>query len=197
MVGVWIFSAMGGAASDMQSVPLANFLGLPNGLIRKMAHFVLFATIGALWYNYIRNSGFGKLTPGFTFALSLMLTVIYACVDEAHQLFVPGRSGEIRDILIDAVAGLCGIAGFASIYYMTRTAEQKVARRLEIEEIWVQEKMRWSRTLGRKELDGRRTLNQSRVLGQERAQRRKKLPRLRKALAQRDTLGQGRARKHR
>lgn len=26
-------------------------------------------------------------------------------LDKAHQLFIPGRSGEVRDVLIDAAAG--------------------------------------------------------------------------------------------
>ena len=32
----------------------------------------------------------------------------YAVTDEIHQLFVPGRSCELRDICIDAVGVLCG-----------------------------------------------------------------------------------------
>lgn len=145
MAIIWFFSAMDGVNSDAQSVPLASFLGLPNGVIRKIAHFVMFATLGALWYNYVRNSQIRKFTPGFTMMLSLLLTVIYACVDEMHQLFVPGRSGEIRDILIDSAAALTGIAIFAIIHYFTRTEEQRAARRLEVERIWKKEKLRWRR----------------------------------------------------
>ncbi|MFV0485218.1 MAG: VanZ family protein [Candidatus Saccharimonadales bacterium] len=143
MAAIWVFSAMNGARSDAQSVPVANFLGLPNGLIRKAAHFTLFASLGALWYNYIRNSNIRKFTPGFTIALSISLAVIYACIDEMHQLFVPGRSGEIRDILIDSVAAITGVAIFALIHYLTRTKEQKAARRKEVEKIWKTEKQRW------------------------------------------------------
>lgn len=29
--------------------------------------------------------------------------MLYACTDEYHQLFVPGRSGQLRDVMIDAV----------------------------------------------------------------------------------------------
>ena len=39
--------------------------------------------------------------------ISIGLAFIYACSDEIHQLFVGGRSGEFRDVLIDS----CG-AGF-------------------------------------------------------------------------------------
>lgn len=140
---IWCFSAMQGAASDAQSLPIADFLGLPHGLIRKAAHFVLFASLGALWYNYVRNSDIRKFTPGFTIMLSLMLAAVYACVDEMHQLFVPGRSGQMGDVLIDTAAALTGIVIFAAIHYLTRTEEQKAARRLEVEKIWKKEKLRW------------------------------------------------------
>lgn len=39
------------------------------------------------------------LQPGLTGAL-------YAASDEFHQLFVPGRSGQISDVLLDS-AGVC------------------------------------------------------------------------------------------
>ena len=145
MVVIWVFSAMNGSRSDAQSVPIANFLGIPNGLIRKVAHFTLFATLGALWYNYIRNSNIRKFTPGFTFVLSISLAVVYAGIDEMHQLFVPGRSGEINDVLIDSVASVTGVVVFALIHYLTRTKEQKALRRREVEKIWKAEQRRWKK----------------------------------------------------
>lgn len=41
--------------------------------------------------------------------LAWMLTTLYACTDEFHQLFVPGRSGQITDVMIDSSGGLAGI----------------------------------------------------------------------------------------
>jgi VanZ family protein len=41
--------------------------------------------------------------------LSTILVAVYATSDEIHQLFVPGRSGEVRDVLIDTSAGLVGV----------------------------------------------------------------------------------------
>ena len=35
--------------------------------------------------------------------------MIYAISDEIHQLFVPGRSGQVRDVLIDSAGSLLGI----------------------------------------------------------------------------------------
>ena len=38
-----------------------------------------------------------------------MATFLYACTDEIHQLFIEGRSGEIRDILVDSTGALIGM----------------------------------------------------------------------------------------
>ena len=46
--------------------------------------------------------------------LSLLICFLYACSDEIHQLFVPGRSGEARDVLIDTLGACLGV----SFYYL-------------------------------------------------------------------------------
>lgn len=37
---------------------------------------------------------------------ALAITVFYACTDEFHQLFVPGRAGRITDVMIDSTGVL-------------------------------------------------------------------------------------------
>lgn len=37
---------------------------------------------------------------------SLLVTFLYACTDEFHQLFVPGRAGRFTDVLIDCTGAL-------------------------------------------------------------------------------------------
>jgi hypothetical protein len=49
------------------------------------------------------------------FLLVFVITIFYGVSDEVHQLFVPGREGSVRDVLIDGVGIL-----FASMYYMIR-----------------------------------------------------------------------------
>ena len=39
---------------------------------------------------------------------SLIFTFLYACSDEFHQLFITGRSGEFRDVMIDTIGGFIG-----------------------------------------------------------------------------------------
>ena len=49
------------------------------------------------------------MASGGYIILALAAGAIYAALDEYHQRFVPGRSGEIKDVLIDACGLLLGI----------------------------------------------------------------------------------------
>lgn len=71
-------------------------------IVRKTAHFSEYALLGFLWYLFLKNTRNGML-------LSLALTFLYAVSDEFHQLFVAGRSGQLRDVMIDTTGGLFGI----------------------------------------------------------------------------------------
>ena len=82
-------------------------------IVRKGAHFSIYAVLCILLSLLLKEySIFGK----WRFILSVLVCFLYACSDEAHQIFVPGRSGEIRDIIIDT----CGaITGFLIFSYLT------------------------------------------------------------------------------
>jgi len=41
--------------------------------------------------------------------LAFVICVLYAISDETHQIFVPGRSAQISDVLIDSVGAIVGI----------------------------------------------------------------------------------------
>lgn len=74
-------------------------------IIRKSAHFSLFATLGFL---ISMTVGHRKL---FSFASAgvLIFCFLYAVTDEFHQSFVPGRSCEFRDMMIDTSGALTGM----------------------------------------------------------------------------------------
>lgn len=71
-------------------------------IVRKSAHFCEYALMGFLWYLWLREQKFAPL-------LALGATAAYAVTDELHQSFVPGRSCELRDVLVDSGGAACGI----------------------------------------------------------------------------------------
>ena len=70
--------------------------------VRKCAHFTEYLVLGVstmLLFGEMRLSGLIAWTVG----------AAYAVTDEFHQLFVAGRSCEVRDMCIDAAGVLCGV----------------------------------------------------------------------------------------
>lgn len=77
-----------------------------NHIIRKNAHFLAYLILGILVANGLRSKGvIGYKAIGF----ALLICVLYAISDEIHQLFVPGRGGQIRDVIIDSAGAIVGI----------------------------------------------------------------------------------------
>lgn len=73
--------------------------------VRKAAHMTLYFLLGVAFVNAWWQSGLSRAC-----LVGFCCTVAYAITDEFHQLFVPGRSGEITDVLIDALgAGLAAL----------------------------------------------------------------------------------------
>ena len=77
-------------------------------VIRKGAHFSIYAVLGLLSFNAFLQSGVrGKKALFFAW----LLATAYAGVDEYHQTFIPGRSGEVTDVMIDSAGAITGIMG--------------------------------------------------------------------------------------
>jgi len=77
-----------------------------NNLVRKSTHFFLYLVFGPLVVNALRRSG----VYGYrSIVLVLLICVLYAISDEVHQLFVPDRGGEVKDIIIDSAGATVGI----------------------------------------------------------------------------------------
>ena len=43
-------------------------------------------------------------------AAAIAITVAYGATDEVHQLFVPGRTGDVYDLMADAAGAVVGTA---------------------------------------------------------------------------------------
>ncbi|MDO4967654.1 MAG: VanZ family protein [Candidatus Saccharibacteria bacterium] len=124
MVIIFIFSSFPATQSDEQSGLIVNTLTkvFPElgqvkplvTIIRKSAHFIEYAFLGFFSARAFKLSGHNPFH-------SIWLSALYAAMDEFHQTFISGRSGEFRDILVDTFG-----AGFgASIYFLTH--RKKVA----------------------------------------------------------------------
>jgi len=85
---------------------------ISNHLIRKSAHFFAYLILGLLVVNALDRSGF-KGAKKAIFALAIC--VLYAISDEVHQLFVPGRSGQVKDVLIDSAGAVVGLGFYLFI----------------------------------------------------------------------------------
>lgn len=74
-------------------------------ITRKSAHFIGYMILGILASGLIlQYENINKKYP-----LAFLICVIYAISDEIHQLFVPGRAGQVRDVLIDSAGSFLGI----------------------------------------------------------------------------------------
>ena len=101
-------------AHTLQSIGVGGSADLITFLVRKSAHSIAYFVLGCLAVNAFRTHGWRVKT---LCAASIAVVVLYAISDELHQLFVPGRSGELRDVLIDSVAGLIGVGICIFIYH--------------------------------------------------------------------------------
>ncbi len=74
--------------------------------VRKSAHFLVYTALGLSLFMAFLLTFDNKLTWLF----SLIGCILYAISDELHQSFVSERSCEIRDVLIDTLGAILGIA---------------------------------------------------------------------------------------
>lgn len=105
-------------------------------LIRKGAHFCVFASLG--FCSSISIFSF-KLENGFDFSKKSILyptifCFVYAASDEFHQLFVEGRNGNVRDVLIDfcgAILGILVAIGFYMLFVYLRQRNRKEIKKYQ------------------------------------------------------------------
>ena len=95
MMGIiFLFSSCNANISSMQSDMIVklinNVMPINSFFVRKLAHFSLFFILELILFLTFKN-----------IYLSFFISSGYALLDEFHQYFVPGRSCELRDVLID------------------------------------------------------------------------------------------------
>lgn len=118
LVAIWMFliflmSSFDATESTNQSNFIVNIITnifkienieLLSFIIRKLAHFTEYLILGLLVANMFTKNNINNL-----YLISIILCIIYATSDEIHQLFVPGRACQLRDILIDSIGSITGV----------------------------------------------------------------------------------------
>lgn len=127
MIAIWYFSSKPSDESSMMSTEVIlgilkfaerifpgidkpfwiRFLSWP---VRKLAHMTEFTALFFSLLLAMGRNGIGK--RGWK---ALGLTFLYACIDEYHQTFVPGRAGCVGDVMIDCLLPFFLLL----IYYIT------------------------------------------------------------------------------
>ncbi len=127
MITIFLFSSQNAEDSTEQSLDVGmsigkftvkNFDELPkeeqisfakkiDHFVRKTAHFTEYAFLGFLLSGFYMSLKKRKISK-------MMLTAwitgtLYAVTDEIHQLFVPGRSCQAFDVVIDSSGVLTGV----------------------------------------------------------------------------------------
>lgn len=127
MIVVFIFSAQEGNISGDTSKSFTMFiielftggveletskLEMIEGIIRKLAHYSIYAIGGFLIMNYsytTTKSSKQKILYSIAFGAG------YAITDEIHQYFVEGRSARLFDVGIDTLGVITGVVAYIVI----------------------------------------------------------------------------------
>lgn len=96
--------------NEISTIKKKEIISTIHIFIRKAAHFSIFGLLG-----FLVSCSFGKRRLISKKTLhSVIICFAYACSDEIHQSFIPGRSCQFTDVLIDLSGSICGI--FFSIF---------------------------------------------------------------------------------
>jgi VanZ family protein len=122
-LGLWgpvaLYCALIFALSSLSSVP-----ALPGGLSDKLGHLLLYSGLGFL----VARAAAGGLDRPPTLHVALVVVAFaaaYGLSDEVHQLFVPQRQFDVKDMMAD-VAGAALGAGALWLWGILRRTRHAV-----------------------------------------------------------------------
>ena len=103
---------------------LSDILNSANSqfIVRKSAHIILFCFL--VIYEIKKNV---KISTVVSFGI----TFIYACIDEIHQLFIPGRGSQIRDVLIDSIGAIMGLIFINLIFMLKNRIKESYSKNVQ------------------------------------------------------------------
>lgn len=126
MVVIFLFSQQTGQQSSESSGMVEKLLSifpfLPDEifglelqfLIRKAAHFTEYFILYVLMFTVLME----YFTLKRVLIYALIGVFLYACTDEWHQQFVPGRVSAFKDVCIDTSGGVVAMGFIALTHYL-------------------------------------------------------------------------------
>lgn len=97
--------------SEQQQIDMAQAIDHP---VRKTAHATEYAMLAGMVLGAVTVS----IIRWKNVLAAISVSVLYAATDEFHQLFVPARSGQVKDVLIDGSGAVIGTLIIWGIYYL-------------------------------------------------------------------------------
>ena len=139
MVVIFVFSGSAGGMSSAQSNAVGEWLlgvlgiEIPPGLsasdvdifwgltVRKCAHVFLYFCLGAsavLFVAALSAKALPQWRPSISAGGAVIISFLYACLDELHQSFVAGRDGTFADVGIDAIGFVMAALLCMAVWYL-------------------------------------------------------------------------------
>lgn len=104
-----------------QQIEFYDSLPIP---IRKLAHFSIFGLLGV--FSFLTMVSYKRIGYVLRNVIAFIICVLYAVSDEIHQLFVVGRSCELRDVIIDSSGAFLGIFLLCLFCYFVKNIRKKI-----------------------------------------------------------------------
>ena len=118
-VGEWLFGILGiEIPPGMSSSRVPIIFGLN---IRKLAHIFLYFLLGGASFLFAATlliKATRNKRPAVSGGIALVISLLYASLDEIHQSFVPGRAAQLRDVGVDAIGFALAIVLCTVIWYL-------------------------------------------------------------------------------
>jgi VanZ family protein len=120
-LGLWgpvlLYCALIFALSSISSVP-----ALPGRMSDKTAHALLYSGLGFLAARAL-SGGIGRPVTARVLFIVLAFSALYGLSDEIHQLFVPSREFDLKDMAADVAGGGIGAAALWVLSTFRRSSD--------------------------------------------------------------------------
>lgn len=110
-----VTNAIEGWLSSISPKLAETVLIIMTSSFRKLAHFCIYTLLGF----FVSGAVFCirlKKPRLYKSGIAFIICALYAVTDEIHQSFIPGRSCELRDVIIDSSGALLGTL-FMLVFY--------------------------------------------------------------------------------